>query len=145
MSLTSSPELTRNGFRQSKPKAKQSYGKENYLAYLFVYFTGKGKDGESIRFAISDDGYNFRTLNHNQPVLSSSKISLTGGVRDPHILRSIDGKTFYMVATDMAAANGWNSNRGIVLLKSDDLIHWTSCAIHFPKRFAGQDSLLRVW
>ena len=139
--LTTSVFLT----AQNKPKAKHPHSKENFSAYLFVYFTGNGKDAEAIRFAVSNDGYNFRALNHNQPVLSSNEISLTGGVRDPHILRSIDKKTFYMVATDMVAANGWNSNRGIVLLKSDDLIHWTSSAIHFPEKFEGQDSLLRVW
>ena len=120
-------------------------GNEQYSAYLFAYFTGNGQDEEAIRFAVSDNGYNFHALNHNQPVLASNQISLTGGVRDPHILRSADGKTFYMVATDMAAAKGWDSNRGIVLLKSGDLIHWTSNAIHFPKKFQGQDSLLRVW
>jgi arabinoxylan arabinofuranohydrolase len=114
-------------------------------AYLFVYFTGNGKDEEAIRFALSEDGYNYKTLNNNNPVINSAITSSTGGIRDPHILRSIDGKTFYMVATDMVAAKGWNSNRGIVLLKSYDLIHWTSGAIHFPKRFKGQDSLLRVW
>ena len=119
--------------------------KEKYSGWLFVYFTGNSKDAEAIRFAISNDGYHFRALNHNEPVLSSKEISLTGGVRDPHILRGADGKTFYMVATDMVAANGWNSNRGMVLLKSNDLIHWTSSAVNFPKRFSGQDSLLRVW
>src|SRR6218665_3710912 len=91
-------------------------------AYLFTYFTGNSADGEAIRFALSKDGYNFRALNNNQPVISSATISSTGGVRDPHILRGADGKTFYMVATDMVAANGWNSNRAMVLLKSTNLI-----------------------
>jgi arabinoxylan arabinofuranohydrolase len=127
------------------PGQNQTNNKEKYSAWLFVYFTGNNKDAEAIRFAISNDGYNFRALNHNEPVLSPKAISQTGGVRDPHILRSVDGKTFYMVATDMVAANGWNSNRGMVLLKSKDLIHWTSSPVHFPKRFSGQDSLLRVW
>ncbi|MEO6719331.1 MAG: glycoside hydrolase family 43 protein [Ferruginibacter sp.] len=130
---------------QGAGKTKPRISKENYSAYLFVYFTGNSKDAEAIRFATSNDGYNFHALNHNQPVLSSKQISLTGGVRDPHILRSNDGKTLYMVATDMVADSGWDSNRGIVLLKSGDLIHWTSSPIHFPKRFSGQDSLLRVW
>src|SRR5690606_18681703 len=94
--------------------------------YLFVYFTGNAKADEAIRFAISTDGYRFRALNGNQPVISSEKISSTGGVRDPHILRSADGKTFYMVVTDMVSANGWDSNRAMVLLKSADLINWTS-------------------
>ena len=95
--------------------------KDKYSAYLFVYFTGNRKDEEQIRFALSDDGYNFRALNQDKPVISSAKISSTGGVRDPHILRGADGKTFYMVATDMVSALGWNSNRAMILLKSTNL------------------------
>ena len=113
--------------------------------YLFTYFTGNGKGEESIRFALSRDGYRYRALNANEPVISSEKISSTGGVRDPHILRGPDGRTFYMVATDMVSANGWNSNRAMVLLKSTDLINWTSSVVNIQQRFAGNDSLLRVW
>lgn len=123
-------------------KAKQS---EQYSAYLFVYFTGNGKDEEAIRFALSNDGYNYKTLNHNRPVINSASISSTGGVRDPHILRGVDRKTFYMVATDMVAANGWESNRSMVLLKSTDLINWSSAVVNIQKKFPGNDSLLRVW
>ena len=75
---------------------------------------------------ISKDGYNYRALNSDKPIISSEKISSTGGVRDPHILRGADGKTFYMVATDMVSALGWSSNRAMVLLKSTDLVNWTS-------------------
>jgi hypothetical protein len=119
--------------------------KERYQSYLFTYFTGNSKNAEAIRFALSDDGYTYKALNGNNPVVRSADISLTGGVRDPHILRAEDRKTFYMVATDMVASSGWDSNRGVVLMKSTDLINWQSSAIHFPKRFAGNDSLMRVW
>jgi hypothetical protein len=118
---------------------------QKFTSYLFVYFTGNKKEEEAIRFALSNDGYHFRALNNNQPVIASEKISSTGGVRDPHILRSVDGKTFYMVATDMVSALGWSSNRAMVLLKSNDLIHWTSSVVNIQKRFPGNDSLLRVW
>lgn len=117
----------------------------NDSAYLFVYFTGNTKSEEAIRFALSYDGYNYKALNGNKPVISSEKISSTGGVRDPHILRRADDKTFYMVATDMVSALGWNSNRAMVLLKSTDLINWTSAVVNIQKRFPGNDSLLRVW
>ena len=63
-------------------------------AYLFVYFIGNKIGEEQIRFALSDDGFNYKALNDNQPVVNSKKISLSGGVRDPHILRCEDGKTF---------------------------------------------------
>ncbi|GAB2806495.1 glycoside hydrolase family protein [Ferruginibacter profundus] len=118
---------------------------QKYSAYLFTYFTGNSKADEAIRFAISTDGYNYRALNNNEPVISSLQISSTGGVRDPHILRGADGKTFYMVATDMVSALGWSSNRAMVLLKSTDLINWTSAVVNIQKRFPGNDSLLRVW
>ncbi|WP_255578525.1 family 43 glycosylhydrolase [Chitinophaga sp. sic0106] len=114
-------------------------------AYLFVYFTGNRKSEEAVRYAISTDGYRFRSLHNNEPVISSAVISSTGGVRDPHILRGQDGKTFYMVVTDMVSANGWNSNRAMVLLKSTDLINWKSAVVNIQQRFSGNDSLLRVW
>jgi predicted GH43/DUF377 family glycosyl hydrolase len=116
-----------------------------YSGYLFTYFTGNDKSKEQICFALSEDGYHFKALNGNKPVINSADISETGGVRDPHILRGADGKTFYMVATDMVSAKGWNSNRGLVLMKSNDLVHWTSKAINLQTKYAGQDSLLRVW
>lgn len=114
-------------------------------AYLFTYFTGNTGNEEAIRFAISKDGYTYKALNDNQPIISSAKISSTGGVRDPHILRSADGKTFYMVATDMVSAKGWDSNRAMVLLKSTDLVNWTSSIINIQQRFPGNENLLRVW
>lgn len=119
--------------------------KENDVAYLFTYFTGNRIDEEAVRYAISNDGYNYKALNNNQPVIDSKVISSTGGVRDPHILRCEDGKTFYMVLTDMVSANGWTSNRAMILLKSTDLINWTSNVINIQQKYAGQEDLLRVW
>ena len=70
-------------------------GYSQQSAYLFVYFTGNRMSEEAIRMAVSPDGYNYYALNGNQPVIDSREISSTGGVRDPHILRCEDGKTFY--------------------------------------------------
>ncbi|MGJ7029963.1 family 43 glycosylhydrolase [Niabella hirudinis] len=116
-----------------------------YAGYLFTYFTGNSKAEEAIRFAVSTDGYHFKALNGDRPVIASETISSTGGVRDPHILRGADGKTFYMVATDMVSANGWNSNRAMVLLKSNDLLHWTSSVVNIPKNFKAFEKVNRVW
>ncbi len=113
--------------------------------YLFTYFTGNDPLDESIHFALSRDGLNFKALNDNAPVIDSRLISETGGVRDPHILRSEDGKTFYMAVTDMTSCKGWDSNRGLTLLKSDDLINWTASPINIQKRYKGHDDLKRVW
>ena len=111
-----------------------------FEGYLFAYFEGQGEQQEHLRFALSNDGVNWRALNGNRPVVSSDSISESGGIRDPHILRGEDGK-FYIVATDMKVAQyGWNENPGIVLLKSDDLIHWSHAKINlskdYPKHFA---------
>lgn len=137
-------QLSSNG-QQSGKSVKEKPSSSKYSAYLFTYFTGNRKSEEAIRFAYSTDGYNFKALNGNKPVISSEKISTTGGVRDPHILRGADGKTFYMVATDMVSANGWDSNRAIVLMKSTDLINWTSSVVNFQERFAGNEELKRAW
>ncbi|WP_142453483.1 family 43 glycosylhydrolase [Gracilimonas mengyeensis] len=113
-------------------------------AYLFAYFTGNSVEEEAIHFGVSLDGYNFYVLNDNQPVLDSKKISSTGGVRDPHILRGKDGN-FYMVVTDMTSHLGWSSNRAMVLLKSPDLVNWTSSVVNIQNRFEGHEDLKRVW
>jgi arabinoxylan arabinofuranohydrolase len=124
--------------------AQQGDGK--YSAYLFTYFTGNGNGEEAIRFALSNDGYNYRALNKNRPVLNTAQISATGGVRDPHILRGADGKTFYMVATDMhVAVKGWGPNLAMVLMKSRDLINWTSQSVNIPKAFPELAAVNRVW
>ena len=123
----------------------KSYQKEEYAAYLFTYFTGNRVEEEAIRFGVSRDGFNFFTLNNNQPVIDSKLISSTGGVRDPHILRSQDGKTFYMVVTDMTSGKGWDSNRAMVLLKSTDLVNWTSSVVNIQQKYKNQENLKRVW
>jgi arabinoxylan arabinofuranohydrolase len=122
---------------------KITQNKEKNSDYLFVYFTGNSGNEEAIRFAISPDGYNYRALNNNNPIISSDTISYTGGVRDPHILRGIEGN-FYMVATDMKSDSGWSSNHGIILFKSSDLINWKSSKIDirakYPDKFGKIES-----
>lgn len=119
---------------------------EQLDAYLFVYFTGNGPGEEAIRYAVSTDGYNFRALNANQPVLDSKTISTSGGVRDPHILRGADNKTFYMVATDLyVPEQGWN-NYAMILMKSTDLVNWQSSVVNIPETFPDEFAAVdRVW
>ncbi|WP_461639366.1 family 43 glycosylhydrolase [Labilibaculum euxinus] len=115
-------------------------------AYLFAYFTGNAPGEEAIHFAVSEDGYHYRALNNNKAVIDSKQISTSGGVRDPHILRGEDGKTFYMVATDLYVPEmGWK-NYAMVLMKSTDLINWTSSVVNIPKAFPDQfGDVWRVW
>lgn len=116
------------------------------VAFLFTYFTGNEPDREQICFALSDDGYSYTLLNQGLPVIKSDSIALTQCVRDPHILRAEDGKTFYMVVTDMKSSLGWASNRGLVMMKSTDLIHWTHSTVNFPTKYPKKwKNVTRVW
>ncbi len=113
--------------------------KKDFTGYLFAYFEGTGDPNkqEQLRFAVSKDAVNWYALNSNQPIIASDTISESGGIRDPHILRGEDGD-YYMVATDMYTfdpAQGWGSNPGIVLLKSDDLVNWTHAKINLSKDY----------
>jgi hypothetical protein len=118
---------------------------EPFTAYLFAYFTGNNIAQEAIRFATSTDGFTYRAINGNNPVVSSAAISTTGGVRDPHILRGETPNTYYMVATDMVSANGWNSNRAMVLLQSGNLTDWTSSVVNIPNTYPEYAAADRVW
>lgn len=118
---------------------------KDYVAYLFSYFTGNAVHEEQVHYAISNDGYNYIALNDNKPVIASKDISSTGGVRDPHILRRDDNKGFYLVLTDMTSSKGWESNRAMILLKSENLTDWTSSVINIQERYKDQEDLLRVW
>ena len=125
---------------------EESQNPNEMVAYLFTYFNSNAPEDEQICYALSDDGYNFTPLNDGAPVISSDTIALTQCVRDPHILRCEDGKTFYMVATDMRSSLGWSSNRGMVLLKSTDLVNWQHATVNFPTRYTKTwKNVIRVW
>lgn len=119
---------------------------EEPSAYLFVYFTGNRPSQEQIHYAISEDGYSFKALNNNEPIIYSKDISSSGGVRDPHIMRCDDEKTFYMVVTDLYVPKmGWQ-NKSIVLMKSKDLIKWESSIINIPESYPREfGQVNRVW
>lgn len=104
--------------------------------YLFAYFTGNETTGQQVCFAVSNNGLDWEPLNAGRPVINSDTISISGGVRDPHILRGDDG-WFRMVVTDMDWQQGKWSNHGIVMLRSRDLINWEHHPVDFHVRYAG--------
>lgn len=118
-----------------------------FINYLLVYFKGNHYLDEQIFFALSNDGYNWTPINDEKPIINSEEIALKKSIRDPHIIRTENGE-FYMVATDMRSSDGWDSNCGIVLLKSNNLINWTSQTIDFtikwPKIF-NKNTIEAVW
>lgn len=93
----------------------------NFTKYLFCYFTGNEPERERICFAVSDDGYHFTPLNGGEPVIKQRTGTLS--MRDPYLLRAEEGG-FYIIATDMKSALGWDSNHGMISWRSDDLINW---------------------
>lgn len=126
-------------------------------AYIMVYH----KDCDhGLHMALSYDSYNWTSLNDDRPVIAGDSISEQHGIRDPHIFRGPDGG-FYLAMTDLnifaqrQAADragykdapayrttewerdgkkyGWGNNRGLVLMKSFDLIHWTRTNLDFSK------------
>ncbi|GAA3990070.1 hypothetical protein GCM10022210_49450 [Mucilaginibacter dorajii] len=126
-----------------------AYEELPYSGYLFAYFEGSGEAAqqEQLRFGVSADAFNWNALNGNRPVLSSTEISQTGGIRDPHILRGEEENSFYMVATDMSAIkNGWGHNPGIDMLKSGNLIDWSHSIIDLAKTYPENFSDVKwVW
>lgn len=114
--------------------------------YLFAYFRGNPSSQEHLFYALSSDGLNYTPLNGGSPVINFSSIAVTGNVRDPFITRAEDG-SWLMVCTDMRSDDGWSSNRGIVMSKSNDLVHWTHATVNFPTKYAGTTyaNVTRVW
>lgn len=102
-------------------------------AYLFVHFIGSegAYDAEQVYFSVSRDGLNWERLNDRQPILRSTVGEK--GIRDPHIVRSPDGKKFYLIATDLSIHHGglgWGDSQTkgskyIVVWESEDLIEWS--------------------
>lgn len=137
---------------QAKSKHKPKPLSEKQMgAYLFTYFNDPT---HSLFMAISYDGYTFTAVNNGEPIISGDSIAEQRGIRDPHIFRAPNG-SFYIAMTDLHVFGkqmglrttqwerpdryGWGNNRGLVLMKSDDLIHWTHTEVRidklFPERF----------
>ncbi len=132
--------------------------KEAMEAYLLTYFKD---DTHSLHFALSTDGYTFTDVNNGEPVIAGDTIASQKGIRDPHITRGPDG-AFYVAMTDLhlfAKQLGyrettwerpqeeydWGNNRGFVLMKSFDLIHWTHSNFLFDEAFENLKNIGCAW
>lgn len=110
--------------------------------YLFCYFTGNLPCEESVHFAVSKDGYNFKALNGNQPVIKQTMGKKC--CRDPYIFRDQEG-VFHIIATDMRSQDGWASNNSMVVWDSTNLIDWQNERIIDFSQFEATRSANRVW
>lgn len=131
---------------------------KDMAAYVMVYH--KDED-HGLHMAISHDGYSFTALNGDKPVIAGDTIAEQKGIRDPHIYRGPDG-AFYLAMTDLhiyaqregyrttewerdGRGYGWGNNRGLVLMKSWDLLHWTRANIDFSKAFTAWAEVGCAW
>lgn len=124
--------------------ASSAPAEEDMAAYLMVYHSD---DTHSLHMALSRDGYTFTALNDGAPVIAGDSIADQRGIRDPHIFRGPDG-AFYLSMTDLhifaqregfrstewerpGEEFGWGNNKGLVLMKSFDLINWKRANLRF--------------
>ncbi len=127
-------------------------------AYLMVYHSD---DTHSLHMALSRDGYTFTALNDGKPVIAGDTIALQKGIRDPHIFRGPDG-AFYLAMTDLhifaqkegyrdtewerpGKDFGWGNNRGLVLMKSADLINWNRANVNFDSLYTDWSDIGCAW
>ncbi len=94
--------------------------------FLFAYFTGTSKEGQTIHLAVSEDGYNYTALRGNDPVIIPSKG--VGCVRDPYIWYNEQDNHYYILATDLdftdTGSNYSNNSTGFIVWRSKDLVNW---------------------
>ncbi|MDH6342074.1 beta-xylosidase [Parabacteroides sp. PFB2-12] len=131
---------------------------QDMSAYLMVYHRD---ETHGLYMALSADGYSFTGLNENKPVMAGDTIADQKGIRDPHIYRGPDG-AFYLAMTDLhvhakrdglretewerdGAVYGWGNNRGLVLMKSWDLINWKRTNIRFDQLSAAYSEIGCAW
>ncbi len=134
VAVTLTATLTKGAATETKTFAARVKAKpraEDPERYFLGHFTGEGTaDGEQLRFSIStgNNALDWVGLAGGRPSL----VSQLGdqGLRDPFIIRSPDGDTFYMIATDL---NWFNRNRDyqindsqyIEVFESHDLVNWS--------------------
>lgn len=99
--------------------------------YLFVTFKGEQTPmSEQVYFAVSKDGRQWNALNDGEPVLISNLGER--GVRDPYLIRSHDGRKFFILATDLSIHlnPAWDraqkaGSQSILIWESEDLVKWS--------------------
>ncbi len=123
---------------------KKVLSEKDMAGYVMVYH----KDADhGLHMAYSWDGYTWTALNGDRPVVAGDTIAVQRGIRDPYIFRAPDG-TFCAAMTDLhifgmrdgirstewerdGKKYDWGNNRGLVLLRSRDLIHWQRTNLDF--------------
>ncbi|ANP71333.1 family 43 glycosylhydrolase [Cryobacterium arcticum] len=133
--VTLTAHLTKGGATATRAftaSVRQAAELGDYEGYAFAYFTGNSLEGENIYLAASEgnNALDWNELNNGQPVLRSTEG--TKGLRDPFIIRSPEGDTFYLIATDLSIGSGtsWGDSvrtgsQYLEVWESHDLVNWT--------------------
>lgn len=112
--------------RVDEPSNVPASSEISYEGYGFLYFTGSD---ENIYLAASNgnDALSLTELNEGNPILTSNEGD--GGLRDPFIMRSVEGDKFFILATDLCIGCGtsWDDaqrygSRYIEIWESTDLV-----------------------
>ncbi len=140
------------------PQSARRSNERQRSAYLLTYFKD---ETHSLHFAVSADGYRFTDVNNGEPVLLGRDVAEQKGIRDPHIGRGPDG-AFYLSMTDLhifakreglrssewerdGESFGWGNNRGLIFMKSYDLIHWTHHIVRVDRLFPETARIGTAW
>ncbi|RMZ68180.1 glycosyl hydrolase family 43 [Pyrenophora seminiperda CCB06] len=119
--------------RTFSANVRQAFQLDAFEGYAFTYFTGNSIAGEKIYIAASNgnNALDWVELNGGQPILTSTMG--TKGLRDPFVMRSVEGDKFFLLATDLSIGSGtsWGDSvkRGSLYLEiweSSDLKTWSA-------------------
>ena len=125
--------------------ATEEASEQEYERYVFASFHGGddgGRNGEQIWISASkgNDPLNWYELNYDEGTSVSQPILQTVnppqgqmGLRDPSLIRSADGESFFLLATDLKTyqdGQSWSyrqskGSRNLVVYESDDLVNWS--------------------
>lgn len=139
-------------------KKRKAVTEKDMAAYLMVYFKD---DTHGLYMALSKDGYSFTDVNNAKPIIAGDSIAEQKGIRDPYIYRAPNGM-FYLALTDLHIYGqklgyrqtewerdgkqfGWGNNRGIVLMKSADLINWSHQVLRVDQAFPELANIGCAW
>lgn len=122
-----------NSFNESYAAPADDLSNSSVTEGSFLFVTFKGESSpltEQVYFAVSRDGRNWEVLGDGAPVLVSELGEK--GVRDPFIIRSVDGDRFFLIATDLSIHLNpdWGravrrGSKSLVIWESEDLVHWS--------------------
>ncbi|MFP7695745.1 immunoglobulin-like domain-containing protein [Trueperella sp. LYQ143] len=119
--------------------------------YAAAYFKADNNERIYMDYTKENNFFTFTPANEGKPVIVSTTDDK--GLRDPYILRSVNGDRYYMVATDLCVQCGgydwgryqqWGSLK-IHVWESTDLVHWNRTTDHDGALTINQPAAGMTW